>query len=180
MDTLDLTEFFTTKEESKDFSARLTNLASNLYELDKNLEKSLQEQLGYQKREKFLNLLRDNNIPLDSNQEITKFLERVTKEISSMSEITITIAVEPNEEILKTIADWFLLNLKKQILINIAVNPKLIAGAEVDFQGNHTEFTVAKVLSSLDTSKNPEQKQELGNENVQKQVAHPTNKQMKN
>lgn len=160
MSVLDLTEFFTTKEQSKDFSARLASLASSLYELDKDLGKSLQEQLGYQKKEKFLNLLRDNNIPLDSNQKITKFLERITKEISSMPEITITIAIEPNEEILKTIADWFLLNLEKQVLINISYNPKLIAGAEIDFLGTHVEFTVEKVLNSLNRIENSKPNQE--------------------
>lgn len=149
MKIIDLTEFITTKQQANDFSARLANLAGSIYELDTNLEKALQEQLGFQKKEKFMTLLRDNDIPLDSNQEITKFLEGIIKEISSMPEVSITIAIEPDEEILKTIADWFLLNLKKQVLIKTIVNSQLIAGAKVDFQGNHAEFTIEKTMNTL-------------------------------
>ncbi|MBN1168303.1 F0F1 ATP synthase subunit delta [Candidatus Woesebacteria bacterium] len=167
MGTLDLTEFFTTKAESNDFSARLANLASNLYKLDKDLEKGLQEQLGYQKKDKFLSLLRECDIPLDSNQEITKFIENIVDEISSMPEATITIAIEPDKEILKTIADWFILNLKKQVLIKITADSNLIAGAAVDYQGSHVEFAVNKELDTLFSTK-PQNIKQKDDENGQK------------
>ena len=109
-------------------------------ELDFNLEKILQEQFGTRKMDKFISLLREKEIPLESNSPLNKFFGQIQETISTLPLASLTFAIEPNEQILKSVSDWFLLNLKKQVLIEPEIDPNLIAGAVVGFQGKRSRF----------------------------------------
>lgn len=149
MNNLELTDFFTTKRQAADFEARLSEVEASLYEVDLNLENVLQEHFGIEKKDKFITLLRENKIPLDSNPAIKEFFNKIKEAISSMPEATITLAIEPNEEILKSIADWFLLNLDKQILIDAKIDQGLVAGATVDYQGKHFDSSIKNIFKQM-------------------------------
>lgn len=142
MEIIDLSDFFTTKPEAVDFAARLSKISEKIFETDFNLEKTLQEQLGIRKKDKFLSLLRKNEIPPGSNSALNNFLKTIQETISSLPIAYLILAIEPKEEILKAISDWFTLNLKKQILIDIQIQPNLIAGAVVSFQGKQLNASI--------------------------------------
>lgn len=146
MDVLDLTDFFTTKAEATDFSARLSQISSELYENEINLEESLQKRLGVIKKDNFMSLLRENNIPLDSNSAINKFIEQINENISGLTEATITIAIEPDKEMLISISDWFLRSIKKQVLIEIVVDQSLIGGAIIHYKGKRIDASLKKIF----------------------------------
>lgn len=158
MDQMDLSDFFTTKSQATDFSARLSTIEGSLYEVDRNLETVLQEQLGVKKKDKFLTLLRENNVALDSNPAIKEFFNKIKESIKSMPGAAITMAVEPDEKILKAISDWFLLNLEQQILIETIVDPELIAGAAVDYKGKHFDASIKSVFKQICAEKLSTQK----------------------
>ena len=151
MINVDLSEFFTTKRQAADFEMALSNIESGLYETSFDLEKVLKNNLGINKKDKFLILLRENHISLDSNSDIKDFFSLVRKSIASMSEVTLIIAIEPNEDILKTVSDWFVLNLESQVLINPEVNRAVVGGAEVYYQGNHFDASVKNIFNKICT-----------------------------
>jgi F0F1-type ATP synthase delta subunit len=152
MEIIDLSEFFTTKSQANDFSARLTNIAGKIYEVNFSLEKNLQEELGIRKKDKFLSLLRENKISPESNSALNNFINQLIQTISSLPVATLTLAIEPEEVTLKIISDWFLLNLKKQVLIDIQVDSDLIAGAIVNYQGRHFNASLKTTFDELYTN----------------------------
>jgi F0F1-type ATP synthase delta subunit len=149
MEQLDLSDFFTTKPQAVDFAARLSSVSENIYETSFNLEKTLQKNLGIKKKDKFISLLRSNKIPIDSTSTLVNFFERIQKEISSLPQASMILAIEPSEEILKEISDWFLLNLKRQILIDIQINPDIVAGAIVSYKGKQINCSLNPVLNQV-------------------------------
>ena len=76
MDQLDLSAFFKTKLQAHDFTSRLSLIMSKVYSNDFSIEKELQEQLGIEKKDKFIILLRDHNISLHSPAPLKGFLEK--------------------------------------------------------------------------------------------------------
>ena len=127
METIDLSDFFTTKAQATDFSTRLSAIMEATYKTDFNLEKTLMEQFGIEKKDKFIGLLRDNNISIDSGASLKAFLTKIQTDIASIATLPIVIAFEPREQTLKTLSEWFFLNMKKQVLFDIKVDKNLLA-----------------------------------------------------
>jgi F0F1-type ATP synthase delta subunit len=149
MKGLDLSNFFTTKAQANDFSDRIAMLESNLFETDFDLESQLQKKLGLKRKDKFLSLLRENKIPMDSKKALNKFLEKIREQISKLPKAEIFLAIEPNQEILKSISGWFILNLGEQILIDITIDPSVVAGAIINYKGKRFDASVRKQFKKL-------------------------------
>jgi hypothetical protein len=142
MDQLDLSSFFKTKSEASDFSTRLSAISEKMYQNDFNLEKELREQLGVLKKDKFVTMLRDNNLNVESNAALKEFFSKIQEKISSLSVLSLKIAFEPTEQTLESLSEWFILNIKKQVLFAITIDPSLIAGAAITINGKHRDFSI--------------------------------------
>lgn len=148
-----MTTFFTTRPQAIDFSERLSEVSGEMYKTDFDLETCLQEKLGARKKDKFMALLRENRIPVNSNSALSKFIEQIKKNITDMPEVSITIAIEPQQGVLNSISDWFMLNLQQQVLLDIQTDPEIIAGAVVNYQGNHIDASVKPVFNKICSDK---------------------------
>lgn len=146
MDQLDLTAFFKTKLQSQDFSSRLSRVSSQIYSNDFNLENVLQEQFGIEKKDKFIALLRDHSVPLQSPPQLKSFLDSVLKAVLELPVLTLTIAFEPKQDNLAAFAEWMLLNIKRQILFDIKVDPTLIGGSLIAFEGKYLDGSVKSIF----------------------------------
>jgi F0F1-type ATP synthase delta subunit len=171
---LDLSGLFTTKTEALSFSTRLSSISEKIYQTSFSLEKALTEEFGIEKKEKFMVLIRENKIHPDANSELKSFIDTIIEKIASLPVMTVTIAFEPPAKTLISFSQWFILNLNKQILFDIHVDPTLIAGAALTFQGKFTDLSIrpqfdqilTKVLAppqsppspQLSTSQPPEHK----------------------
>ncbi len=139
--TIDLSHFFQTKLQANDFSARLGTIVEQTYHTDFNLEKALMEQFGIDKKDKFLTLLRENNVGIDT-KSVKDFVTKVQGTITNLQGVPITLAFTPTEKTLQLLSDWFMINLKKQVLFDITVDRKLIAGAAITFNGKYRDFSI--------------------------------------
>lgn len=173
MTNLDLTFFFQTKRQADDFSNRIAAVSEQLYQTNFDLEKALNEQFGIQKKDRFLTILRENNIANDSIPAIKAFLTDMNKMIASLPVLTLTIAFEPNEQTLKSLSEWFIINLKKQVLFSISVDRSLIAGATLSYNGKYLDFSIRQKFDEIVKS-NMENKQRNGNSNIQNENSQKT------
>jgi hypothetical protein len=139
---IDLSNFFQTRSQANDFSARLETITEQAYHTTFNIEKALMEQFGIAKKDKFLILLRDNKVGIDQIKPIKDFIKRVQEIIAGLPVVPITIAFEPKEQTLQLLSEWFMVNLKKQVLFDITVDRKLIAGAAITFKGTYRDFSI--------------------------------------
>lgn len=149
MEKLILTDFFTTKSQAVDFTARISELSGKIYEVDFNLEKNLGEYFGVKKKDKLVSLLRENQIPLESSSALAKFLDKIKDTVSTMSTVTLILATEPDEHTLKTISDWFTLNLKRQVLLETEVDESLVAGAVINYQGKRYDSSIRTIIDEI-------------------------------
>lgn len=152
MDDIDLSGFALTKSQTVDFLQRLSLVSESIYRVDFDLEKALQGQFGIEKKDKLLSLIRKNKIPPGSSTALAEFLAKLQETISSLPVVSIVLAIEPNDEILKAIFDWFPINLKKQVMVDIQIDPKLVAGCKVSFQGKQKDASIKPLFENICTT----------------------------
>lgn len=149
MEQLDLSAFFTTKAQSSDFVSRLALVSEKLYQNEFNLETTLFDQFGMHKKEKLLALLRENNINSKSNTELKEFFDKIVEKTTSLPVLTITIAFEPKEQTLQAISQWFLINMNKQMLFDIVIDPTILGGAAFTYNGKFLDFSIKQVFDQI-------------------------------
>lgn len=176
MADLDLTDFFQTKAQAQDFSLRLAAISEKLYETNFNLEKSLSEQFGIKKKDAFISLLRNNNTNPENVTALITIFSKIQDQIATLPVITLTLAIEPNEEIMKALSNWFLLNLKKHVLFDFRVDTHLIAGTVLTYGGKYLDFSLKPILDEvLKKELNPELKRTNSQIDYRKYNATPFN-----
>lgn len=158
MDTIDLSDFFTTRSQANDFAVRLSGIIDQMYTTTFNLEKSLTTQFGIQKADIFLKLLREHNINTASIQATQDFFKKIQEAVSNLSVVSLVIAFEPSDETIKALAQWFIFNLNKQVLFDIQVDHRIIAGVKITCNGKFKDYSLGPLF-----------------DNLVKQMLHPSN-----
>ncbi len=139
---LDLTPFFKTKAQAMDFNARIGTISSKIYETNFHLESSLLDEFGIQKKDKFMTLLRDNKINPESATALKAFLTKLQAAVNALPVLSMTIAVEPKEKTLQALSEWFVMNIKKQMIFEIVVDKNIIAGAKLQYKGKFVDGSI--------------------------------------
>lgn len=163
MEQFDLSDFCTTKAQAADFSSRLENVVQQIYATDFNLDNCLLEQFGIQKKDKFSTLLRDNEVNIEANSELQGFIHKVIEKVNSLPVVDLTLAFEPDQSTLRDLSEWFILN-NKQVLFEIKIDKEIIAGAIIDYNGKHKDFsarsTFERIFNDSVNVENPEKEEE--------------------
>jgi F0F1-type ATP synthase delta subunit len=142
MTTIDLSSFFQTKAQASDFASRIASLSEKIYETNFNLEKALLNEFGLKKKDRFMTLLHENNVSVESNTALKDFFTKMQGQIASLPLLTLTLAFEPRDETMKVLAEWFLLNINKQVVFEINIDRTLIAGAAISFSGKEVDLSI--------------------------------------
>lgn len=149
MPQLDLSDFFTTKPQAVDFSNRLATISKQVYETDFNLEIALLGQFGIEKKDKFVTFLRNNDVNTQVNSALEEFFSLLQQKISQLSVATLTLAFEPEAKIIQSFSQWFTLNTNRQVLFEIKIDPHLLAGAAITYNGKYFDFSIKSKFDQL-------------------------------
>lgn len=149
MNSLDLSSFFKTKAQAMDFSIRLSQITQEVFVTDFHLEAALTDQLGLQKKDALLTLLHKNKVAVDKPSAVKEFLTRLQTQINDLPVLTLSLAFEPKDATLKVLSDWFLLNIKRHVLFDITVDPTLIAGIVIHFNGKFLDYSIREAFRAV-------------------------------
>jgi F0F1-type ATP synthase delta subunit len=142
MEGIDLSDFFHTKSQATDFSIHLATISEDIYQTNFDLEKVLTEHFGTTKKDKFISLLRDNKINIFDNTDLKGFLDKIQKRITDLPVLSLVVAFEPTDETFKVLSEWLILNIHKEVLLDITIDTKLIGGATVSFNGKYADCSI--------------------------------------
>lgn len=149
MDNIDLSDLFTTKMEANEFVSRLASISDMFFQTGFNLEKSLVQQFGVNKSDRLFAIMRDRNISPEILPAVKDFLFALATKIPTIPVMTLTVAFEPNEQTLKSLSEWFLVNMNMQILFSIAVDKNLVAGATITYNGKFFDFSIRETFDRI-------------------------------
>jgi F0F1-type ATP synthase delta subunit len=142
MEEIILSAFFHTRSQANDFLIHLATISEDIYKTDFDLEKDLIKHFGIKKKDQFITLLRDNKVNIFANSDLETFINTIQDKIANLPILSLTIAFEPNEETLNVLSEWLFLNIHKEVLFDINIDTKLIAGAAISFNGKYADCTI--------------------------------------
>jgi F0F1-type ATP synthase delta subunit len=149
MNTIDLSSFFQTKSQASDFSSRIASLADKIYETDFNLEKELLNEFGLKKKDAFQRVMHENNVSAESHASLKEFFTKMQQQITSLPVLTLTLAFEPNDETMKALAEWFIINMNRQVVFEINLDRSIIAGATISFNGKNLDLSIKDKFTQI-------------------------------
>lgn len=176
MDTPDLSKLVKTKAQARELIIRIASVSEQVFQTNFNLETALSEQFGMQKKDIFVAMMRNAGISEQKPSQIKNFLTKLQEQINALPVLSVSLAFEPTEKTLKILSDWFLLNVKRQVLFDITVDPSLIAGIAIHYNGRFLDFSVQdriQVVIKAMLTESPTQPL-TSNEQAIHQQAHPT------
>ena len=59
------------------------------------------------------------------------------------------IAFSPSSEFLEEINQWFEKELSVKVILDLTINPKIVGGAIIEYQGNWRDFSLRKKIDNL-------------------------------
>jgi len=131
-----------TKEQAEDFMAQLDFLAGKIFNKNTNMSKLINEIFAQEIKEKLELILEKNNINLSEFSSAQPFLRNLKQAVKSLPVVGLTLAFEPQEELIKKISSWLSLSLPTHTLINLSVKPEILAGAIIEYQGRYRDYSI--------------------------------------
>jgi F0F1-type ATP synthase delta subunit len=146
---IDLSQFFITKSQATDFMRSLDSIIDQLYEVNFDINKTLADEFGIEKRDKFMELLRDSKMTNASNDTLKALLQNMQETVKKLPILSLSIAFEPTEAVLKSFLEWCLFTLNRQVIIDLEVDRNLIAGATINFNGKFKDYSIKPLLTEI-------------------------------
>lgn len=84
-----------------------------------------------------------------AQKKIDERAPELEKKLQSLPEIKLEIAFSPGDDFLNKISQWLEKELGQKIILDITCNPKIVAGAIIEYRGNFRNFSLAKEIDKL-------------------------------
>ncbi len=78
-----------------------------------------------------------------------KFLTDLAEELSKLEKLTVTLAYEPSKREVDKIYAKFQEALKSKFILDIKINPNLVAGAIFEYKGMYGDYSLGKKVANI-------------------------------
>jgi F0F1-type ATP synthase delta subunit len=84
--------------------------------------------------------------PLAEAPDKKQFLLDLKQHLTELSELTLTLAVEPDQALIDKISSWVKANLGPETVLSWTRNRTILGGAQVEYQGRYGDYSVKLAL----------------------------------
>lgn len=86
---------------------------------------------------------------LDEKNLSEKEIFKIEKNLLSLPVLRLEIAFKPTDEFIKKLSDWVEKEAQQKVILDIVVNPKVVAGALIEYQGIFRDYSLSKRIEEL-------------------------------
>lgn len=90
-----------------------------------------------------------NGLIFSDPKSQSDFLENLKKELSELPVLKIQIAFSPPQSTTERISRYLEKEVGKKIILDILVNPEIVGGAILEYQGKYLNLSLAKEIEKL-------------------------------
>lgn len=83
---------------------------------------------------------------LGGDQDFDEYLSGLKERLQNMKVLHFEVVFEPDEGQIVEITDWILRELGENIVIDFYLNPSIVGGAVVIYEGEYFDFTMSAIL----------------------------------
>ena len=135
-----------TKAYANEIIQNIDELKDSLYNKRVDLDKKMSELFSFELKEKIKAYSWQEQVNLNDPVSFGKFLNNLRGHIKNMPVVTVKIAFNPDEEIVKEITAWVVESYGKDILIDLQRDSGLIGGTVIEFNQQSLDFSLKKKL----------------------------------
>lgn len=143
---LSILENIYTKKQADVFVQHIDTLISSLYSKGRTINK-IQSEFPLEQSEQIIAVMRKEKIAINNNDACQQFFELLREKVLSIETIDLTIAFDPTLAQVQKIAHWINSNANQKLFINIIVNPKIIGGLQIGFNGMYKDKSLKTRIS---------------------------------
>ena len=138
-----------TVTQKYEFQNYLDLLKDSLYMQKNNFEQTLKNKIPLPYSDFIKREMEKNRIEATQTEKIKIMLTQMEDNLKQLSEINLTLSFEPDELLINDIYLWIKENIGGGIILNLNINPEIIAGAIISYQGLYTDNSAGKRLKNL-------------------------------
>ena len=112
------------------------------------LSERLKNKIDEKLRKEIEKLEKEKVLP-SSPEDQSSFFKELENFLLKIPKVKLEIAFTPTEEFISKIKEWFKEKIKKKVILDIVVNPKIVGGARIEFQGKWRDFSLEKEIEKL-------------------------------
>ncbi len=154
---INLASFFSeinTVDELLLFYKEIDQIISKLFQNSESLDEVLSSTTSTGKKEKILSILKASEVSFDNLVEVQKTLELIKEAGGLIPVISLTLAFDPSQNMVKDIGLWFVRNLDQKVFLEVRTEPKVLGGAHISYDGEFSDQTLrSKIEHLLNTKK---------------------------
>jgi F0F1-type ATP synthase delta subunit len=147
--------FIKTRDEAITFQEKLKLVSTDLFKGDKKIEEAIAARLPYGKIVMIQTIAEKYTIDQNNTSDMQELFLRINEAIDTLPLAHLIIAIDPSVQTIHAIHQWFYRTLKKATVIDIDVDPSLIGGSIISFNGKLRDYSLKRLLMN-----------ELINENI--------------
>ena len=119
------------------------------YDKKKDIMSVLDSYLPYNITNAILELAEEHNIQLRNGDSANPFLTDIMNMLKSAPTVDITLAFHPTYEQLKGILNWWRTEIEPHVILNLRIDPSLVAGAVIGYKGEITNLSLQEGLNTF-------------------------------
>lgn len=133
-----------TSRERVEIMEKLADLSSSLFNLKTRLNKKIDSLLSLKQKNTLRELARQQNLSVTNRSNLAKLLNLLKEKLADLPEINITLAIEPTNEIIDLIYNFYIEKYHKEVIWNITVDSTIIGGAIFGYSGEFKDYSLKK------------------------------------
>jgi F0F1-type ATP synthase delta subunit len=135
-----------THTDAKRFIESLDEAIANTFTTKETLELLFSRLFSHDQKTVLLELMASAGVTQKEAIAVEKLLMGIRATVAKVPVLEMTVAVEPSERGLFRIKEWIDTHSFTKVFLEIKVNPRIIGGVRIAFNGKYSDYTVKKTI----------------------------------
>lgn len=131
-----------TKQDLLLFYKEVDQIMTNMFTEPENFEETASGILAPEKKTAVFNFLKQENVKMNNPVDIKVGLSKIKKIGDNLPIVSLRLAYEPTEAVIKTISSWFIKKLGQKVVIDFSLERSIIGGVYISYNGLYKDYTL--------------------------------------
>ncbi len=147
-----LSQYIRTTDERDLIITELHQLFDSLHKVDKSqFSAILNKEVSVRTAEVVHTAIAEANVPNEDFSALENCLQTLKQELMLLTTVEITLAIKPQHEFLTQLYRWVQEHVGKQTIIQLAINPEIVGGIILVYQGKYINLSLSKRIDDVFT-----------------------------
>jgi hypothetical protein len=146
-----LGQFVKTINDARELSYLLDRVSDGLFKTDDSAMQSVLNEVPYELGMAINKIAAEEGVAMENKAGVQDFFVKLQDALNHIPVVTLTLAVNPKTDQVSLIHEWFYRTYHKIVLLDITVNPDILAGSIISVGGKYYDATLKKRMEAVST-----------------------------